>query len=520
MDSNVIEQQTGLPLTTRGNDIGKVPTMFVSGANLPVVYEPQAIQYGGLNAPQLQSPETASIEQRAYAAAQALRAWTRYNQERYAAGALPDLNVVKALLEKVVTEGDAEDGIAAWLALDGDRLSRRTVQEYRGTARDLFLYLAQRGISPAETSAEDMKAWKAFLQSDGAPAQMELLRAQWYGREARIFYRIDWRGVVGLVAVFKMDAARADRVKAEAALAKAAKRQAGTLNRLINQARAAEETWQVAIANMIATFATMTLQPKCEKYTSDTVSLRVTLARNIFKMAMSRQAASDVNPLLEIKVAKNGTGRSQKIISRYFSDDEVLTILADRDENKAHSPRAKALAARDTAMIRLARNQGMRISEISKLAMDDFNPTAGEFGTLQIRHAKGDKFRTAFLSEKTRYSLDRYLQYRELLNPHTDALFVTMNNGAREGCAQPGGMISERAIRDMFDETQKRLGIKVQGRSVHGLRHSYATRVMMEDEGALVSLSLSMGHSGPAVTMGYVEAAQLIKKNPAKLAEI
>jgi len=55
---------------------------------------------------------------------------------------------------------------------------------------------------------------------------------------------------------------------------------------------------------------------------------------------------------------------------------------------------------------------------------------------------------------------------------------------------------------------------------VHGLRHAYATRIMMEDPSALISLSLSMGHSSVTITQGYLEAGQMIDKNPAKLSDL
>jgi integrase len=92
------------------------------------------------------------------------------------------------------------------------------------------------------------------------------------------------------------------------------------------------------------------------------------------------------------------------------------------------------------------------------------------------------------------------------------ALFVSMNAGGPEG----GHRMNVRAVRDMWDELQRRLNIKRPGRSVHGLRHAYATRIMMEDPSALMSLSLSMGHSGVTITQGYLEAAKLIGDNPAK----
>lgn len=459
------------------------------------------------------------LEALAFDAAQALREWFAHAKRQREAGAGPDLELVRGYIDRVVDESRQRDGISAWVLLDGDKPSPRTIQEYRGSVRDVLLWLAARGICPAETSAEDMKAYKAWLQADGAPTAMEMLRARWYGREPRIVYESDWRGPVGLAAWRGYAAAAADAEKAKRAMRAAEKRQARQLARLAEQAAAVRDRWRASVLAIVATYADQQRAERHSRYTADTVSLRITLARNFWKMALSRQAVFE-NPLLEIRVGKNGTARAQKIISRFFSDAEVLAVLALCDESTARSPREKALAARNTAIIRLMRNQGLRISEVANLDMDDFNPTAGEAGSLLLRHAKGDKSRTVLLTERTRASLDKWLAYRELLKPAGAAVFVTLNVVARPDAAQPGARMNIRGIRDMFDELQKKAGIKRPGRSAHGLRHAYATRAMMEDPGQLIPLSLSMGHSSPTITMGYVEASELINRNPAKLADI
>jgi integrase len=502
-----------------------VPTMFVSGANLPAVSEArevrnsQSLVVRDADDAQYYLPGT-DDESLAYNAAQALRRWTMHNRESLINQRSPELDFVRECVARVVTESRGADGVSAWVRLDGDRPSVRTIQEYRGTARDVLIYLASRGISPAEASAADMKAFKAFLQADGAPKTMELLRAKFFQREPRIFTVSDWRGLAGWAACRGYAVARLEVWKTQTAIDKSSKKSTASLARLNQQAQQLAARWLQLVTVVLATYTNAPLQPKYERYTSDTVSLRITLARSFFKMAMSRQCASDVNPLLEIRVGKNGTGRAQKIISRYFSDDEVLRILNVCDEANAHGPRHKALAARNTAIIRLGRTLGLRISEVTKLDVSDFDASAGKRGSLSIRHAKGDKFRTVFLTDKTRAAIESWMLYRALVNPNTEALFVALNYGGMAQNETPGARMTDRGVRGMFDDIQKSLGIKKAGRSFHGLRHSYATSILMKDKSQLISVSMSMGHAGTQVTMGYVEAAQLIGENPAELAEI
>jgi len=499
------------------------PTMYVSGANLPEKSQSRsttretgrgqrAFQLGGAGA-------LRDLEATAFDAAQALREWYAHARAQREAGRGPDVEFVRACVKRAVNDEVEIDGVAAWVLLDGDKPSHRTVSEYRGTVRDALIWLAERGICPAETGAEDMKAYKAWMQADGAPEQMELLRARWYGREPRLTYELDWRGVAGMAAVRGYAEARREADKAQRALNGCDRRQARALSKLADRAAEVAGWWLASILVALASYADTPRRLRFERYSADTVALRITLTRNWWKMAQARQAVFE-NPLLGMKVGKRGDSRAQHIISRFYSDEELLSALALCDENRVRAPRLKAKAARDTAMIKLMRNQGLRVSEIVALDMDDLNVMAGENGTLTLRHAKGDKTRTVLLAPKARAALDRWMMYRRQIAPMTSAVFVSLNAGARPDARQPHDRLDVRAVRAMWDELQRRAGIKRAGRSVHGLRHAYATRAMMEDQSALVSLSLSMGHSSVTITQGYVEAAQLMEKNPAKLAEI
>lgn len=492
-------------------------TMYVSGANLPEAAKARSAERGRW-ARVLQLSGDGSLrdlEAIAFDAAQALREWYAHARTQREMGCGPDLNTVKALVRRIVNDEVGIDGVAAWVLLDGDKPSARTVREYRETVRDGLIWLAGRGICPAEAGAEDMKAYRAWMLADGAPSAMEMLRAQWYEREPRIIYENDWRGYAAKAAAIGYLQTARDWHSAHEAAQGAIGKSARSLNRLADEALKVNRQWLSTLLVIISTYALTPRTERFPRYTADTVSLRITLMRNWFKMALSRQAVFH-NPVLEIKVGKHGAGRAQQIISRYYDDAEVLAALELCDENKRHSPHGKALAARNTAMIRLMRNHGLRVSEITGLDLSDFNPTTGESGSLHLRHAKGDKSRTILLTEKSRVSLDKWLAYRALLGARSEALFVSMSRNLDEA----GGRMNARAVRDMWDTLQKRLGIKRPGRSVHGLRHAYATRIMMEDPAALMSLSLSMGHSSVTITQGYLEAAKLIDENPAKLADL
>jgi integrase/recombinase XerD len=222
--------------------------------------------------------------------------------------------------------------------------------------------------------------------------------------------------------------------------------------------------------------------------------------------------------MLEIKVGKSRTSRRDRALSRYFSDEEVMMILGACNEEACHTSYQKAKAARNKCMLALQAVEGLRVSEVSNLDVSDYNRAMGDFGSLHIRSGKGDKSRMVPLTEKMQVVVERHLAYRDLLNPNAEAMFVSMHHGARQDGSQPGDRIDTRSIRSMFDKIQIELGIKRPGRSAHGLRHHFGTKVI-HNGGNLYAVSAHLGHSQITTTQVYVEMAAFMEDNVAKLAD-
>lgn len=455
------------------------------------------------------------LEALAFDAVQALLEWSAHNEERCLAGLAPDTESVRGFIQRVVDIEADLDGITAWLLLDSDKRSERTVREYQGTVRDVLLWLAEQGMCPANVSSTDMKAYVAWLQAEGTPEQTELLRARWYGYEPRVQYMTDWRGWAAIAAKRGYTEAVRDAAKAVKHAAQDTKSRAAA--RLAERAVKNCRGWLAVMLVLVQTYETTPRQVRFARYSSDTVSLRITLTRSFWKAALSRQAVFE-NPLLDVKVAKSMTIRRDRILSRYFSDDEVTALIESCAEERCRSAYERAKAARDKSMIALPAVLGLQISEVSGLNVSDYNRSSGEFGILYIRGRRGDKDRAIALTEKIQAVLDKHLAYRALLNPTTPAMFVTMNRGARADGAQPGERISTRGIRDMFDERQMDLGIKRPGRSVHGLRHRFATKAI-RGGGNLCTISATLGHGQITTTQVYAEVVAFEDENVAKLAD-
>jgi integrase len=478
----VIDQKSQTIITT---------PMYVSGANLPAVK----------NSPHLTSPaaqgrnktrgfaieSSDDVREQERLARDAAAAITEWSAEAAAArrvnGTL-SAGQVHGFVERIIT------GITAWVLLDVDKPSKRTIEEYVSNTRDWLVYLALNEMCPAEVGPEDVKAFKMFLQASGAVVEMERLRAQWYGRPERVLYKIDRRDLVMFMQAVGSTKARSNKTKA---------------------------MWLNAL---LAVSGSFDADPRCayrDAYSADTVALKLTVVRSFFNSAMARGALF-ANPALGVEVSKGHTSRENRIRSRMFSWDEVSALIASCSEDAARTPLEKARQCRDKAVIACGAVLGMRISEVVKLDVSDYRPEMGESGALFIHAGKGEKDRIVDLTEKMRALIEKWMAYRDLTKTTAAAMFISLHRGGRDGVRKPFDRMDARAVRMMFDARQARLGIKREGRSFHGLRHRFATRALAKG-GNIFRVSAQLGHSGIMTTQVYVHVNDMEQDNPSKLTD-
>lgn len=463
--------------------------VYVSGENVPAVIkpspQPSPIGRGSRRGLAIESSEDVREQQRlANDAAAALRDWNEHAVTRRRLRVPIDLNVVHGYVDRI------EHGIEAWVRLDVDSPSNRTIAEYKSNIRDFLVYLALNDLAPAECGSEDMKAFKMFLQGNGAVSEMERLRARWYGRAERVLYRMDGRDVVLWIMMHAASTARSNKSRAQ---------------------------WLMGALAVQGSFATQPRADYRECYSPDTVALKMTVIRVFFNMAMARGALF-ANPALGVEVGKGRTSRENRIRSRMFSWDEISALIDSCNEDGAATPLNKAKACRDKTMIACGAVLGLRISEVVGLNIEDYRPEMGEAGALFIRGGKGEKDRVVDLTEKMRALIERWLAYRALTRTTSTAMFISLHRGGRDGVRQPFERMDARAVRMMFDERQQALGIKREGRSFHGLRHRFATRALSKG-GNIFRVSQQMGHSGITTTQVYVHVNEMEQDNPSKLTD-
>lgn len=244
-----------------------------------------------------------------------------------------------------------------------------------------------------------------------------------------------------------------------------------------------------------------------ETYAISTVGRKLVGVRRFFEMAHAR-GVIPANPAAKLKPPMDKTDRSERI--KYFTFAAVQQLLKLPTEQHRGPHLAKGL--RDRAMLTLMAMHGLRVVEVQRLSLADFEPEAGDAGTLRVL-GKGDKYRTILLTEDSRLVLDAWLNARNLMRLESEALFVALHWGTRDDVRH---RMSRRSIRAMVDGYLEAAGLKKPGKSCHSLRHSYAT--LAKYAGAdLQAISDSMGHASVTTTQVYAKIVDKQKNNPAKL---
>lgn len=172
------------------------------------------------------------------------------------------------------------------------------------------------------------------------------------------------------------------------------------------------------------------------------------------------------------------------------------TLTAQQVEGLIQAPDvADPLGLRDRAMIELMYAAGLRVSELTQLAVHQLNPHAQ---LVQVV-GKGGRERLVPIGDEAQHWVQRYLQSArvELLYPRqSDALFLTRR----------GAPMTRQNFWLRLREHAQRAGIQ-SPLSPHTLRHAFATHLL--DHGAdLRAVQMLLGHKDLSTTQIYTHVAR------------
>jgi integrase len=203
-----------------------------------------------------------------------------------------------------------------------------------------------------------------------------------------------------------------------------------------------------------------------------------------------------------VPAARQGTSGSRRATPYLYSFNDIRALMTT-----AHQLFTPLRAATMTTLIGLLAVTGMRIGETVRLTVGDGDL---DQGVVLIAHAKFGRQRMIRLDPSSCDALAGYLSgpvRRRFSAGPQSALFVT----------QKGTALNEHTARGAFHQLVQHAGLPARAGArprLHDFRHTFATQTMidayrhgLDPARTLTLLSVWLGHSNPADTYWYLQAA-------------
>ena len=225
---------------------------------------------------------------------------------------------------------------------------------------------------------------------------------------------------------------------------------------------------------------------------------KVSTIRIFFAYLNEKAELIDTNPALHLE-----TPKQDKRLPKYLSLDDSKKLLdaASNEDNRN--------SARDTAIITLFLNCGMRLSELVGINLKDIDFNEYKLNVI----GKGNKERTIYLNKACIKALNNYLVVRPKEGIKHDkkqsekALFLSER---RE-------RISNRTVQHIVSKEQA--GLDTRKYSVHKLRHTAATLMYQYGQVDIRALQELLGHKSISTTEIYThvnneQVRSAVERNP------
>jgi len=152
------------------------------------------------------------------------------------------------------------------------------------------------------------------------------------------------------------------------------------------------------------------------------------------------------------------------------------------------------LGLRNYTIIRLFLDTGMRLSELSRLQLNEVNLEEG----FVLVHGKGAKDRYVSVGRSTIKCLWNYIKKRAVIDVNTNPYLFLIRRGTT---------LSARGVQIVFRNLKKKLNLDGRKLSPHLLRHSFSL-AYIEYGGDPFSLQRILGHTDQTTTSKYVNMAR------------
>lgn len=181
---------------------------------------------------------------------------------------------------------------------------------------------------------------------------------------------------------------------------------------------------------------------------------------------------------------------------KYF-DSRQIAMLRRIVKEKAFIAWSKrqSTGIREWLAVDALTTTGLRVSELVDLRVGDLRIGYSQ-SELLVRNGKGRKTRTLQIPESLKTHLRHFINWKKERNEPTgedDYLFV----GQR-------GPWTRQAVQQLIKKYLKKLCIYEKGKSVHALRHSYATQLYHVSKD-LRAVQIQLGHASITSTTIYAD---------------
>ncbi len=208
-----------------------------------------------------------------------------------------------------------------------------------------------------------------------------------------------------------------------------------------------------------------------------TINLHLARIRVFYDYLYHEEEINVVNPV------KKGTNlRLSKPLPKHLKDEEVETLF---NVIKKY---------RDRAMFKVMLRCGLRVEEVSDLALTDIDLKRKK---IHVRNGKGNKDRVVYISQDTHIELPEYIRRR----PKSSAKKIFLV----EKGACIGKPISVRGIQKRIEYYASKARLKV---SCHHLRHTMATQLLNADA-EIETIQDLLGHNRITTTERYMTVSNL-----------
>lgn len=168
---------------------------------------------------------------------------------------------------------------------------------------------------------------------------------------------------------------------------------------------------------------------------------------------------------------------------------------------------------RNTAIVQMMLQTGLRISECTKLICKDIE--FGErSGVVTVRYSKGDKTRRVPLNKSARQALADYVALQLDVAATLKAIAIAWSRLPKQQplwLSERGTQLSTREVGRMFQQQVQfcaaRESVPAQT-TLHSLRHTFATHYLKQHPGDLIGLAWLLGHSSVRTTQVYVQPTE------------